>query len=203
MLGLLNVKYVLTCSRPSGLRHLRLLDVDRDISIYQDLCCLPRPFIVHRVRESEDSQDVLSILQNPEFDLVSEIILEKSPPRDFVEPRGGAPQATTEITRYDPNHVTILASTSANGFLFLSDSHYPDWKAYVDGVRTESYQADYAFRAVYLPAGQHTVEFIYEPESFKPTSRISLLTLIGSIVLLVSPWSQKAGEAIGSSLGER
>jgi len=200
LLNLLNVKYVLTSSRlgPKVLHDMALLDVDRDIKIYQNQSCLPRCFIVHHVRVSEDSYNVLRLLQDPEFDLRSEIVLEKSPPSDFMEPQGGLLPATAEITRYEPNRVTILASTLANGFLFLSDSYYPDWKAYVDGVETEIYQADYAFRAVYLAPGQHTVEFIYEPRSFRVASFVSLLTLLGVIVLLVTPWPRKAGYPDGS-----
>jgi len=219
LLGLLNVKYVLTSSRlgPKRLRYLRLLDTDKDIKIYQNLSCLPRAFVVHRVRVSEDSQNVLRILLDPEFDLGSEIVLEKPPPLDFAtgvaevdaelfqlesgsaQPSGSA-QATVEIPRYEPNYVKILTNTLAKGFLFLSDSYYPGWKAYVDGVETEIYQADYAFRAVYLTAGQHTVEFMYEPKLFRPASVASLLALLGVIVLLVSPWSRKEGSSVTSLL---
>ena len=76
MLGLLNVKYVLTCSRPGakGLRDLRLLYVDRDINVYENLRCLPRAFTVDRARVYEDSEDILEALRNPEFDLRSEIV---------------------------------------------------------------------------------------------------------------------------------
>ncbi|KPL16045.1 MAG: hypothetical protein AMJ93_16185 [Anaerolineae bacterium SM23_84] len=70
----------------------------------------------------------------------------------------------------------------------------------MDGVETEIYQADYAFRAVYLTAGQHTVEFMYEPKLFRPASVASLLALLGVIVLLVSPWSRKEGSSVTSLL---
>jgi hypothetical protein len=217
LLGLLNVKYVLTSSRlgPERLRYLQLLDVDKDIHIYKNLSCLPRAFIVHRVRVSEDGQGVLQILQEPGFELGSEIVLEKPPPPGFVagvaesdvelsrRVGGGAgqretAQATAEIARYEPNYVQIEVNSSNNGFLFLSDSYYPGWKAYVDGDETEIYQADYAFRAVYLTSGQHTVEFSYEPRSFKLASLASSLALLAVIVLLVGPWSWKAGDSVAS-----
>jgi hypothetical protein len=217
LLGLLNVKYLLSSSRlgPERLRDLRLLDVDKDISIYENLSCLPRAFVVHRVRVSKDSQSVLRTLQDPEFDLGSEIILEKAPPPDFAAgaaeghvelPRsqdggtgqGDSSRATVEITRYEANYVRISANTLADGFLFLSDSYYPGWKAYVDGVESEIYQADYAFRAVYLTTGRHTVEFSYEPTPFRLASSASLLALLGIIALLVSPWPRQAVGSAGS-----
>jgi uncharacterized membrane protein YfhO len=51
--------------------------------------------------------------------------------------------------------------------LFLSDTYYPGWKAYVDGKETKIYRADYTFRAIYVLGGSHKVEFIYSPLSFK------------------------------------
>jgi hypothetical protein len=217
LLGLLNVKYVLTSSRlgPKRLRYLQLLDVDENIHIYENLSCLPRAFIVHRVQVSEDGQGVLRILLEPGFDLGSEIVLEKLPPPGFVARvaesdvelsrpegdgagQGGIAQATAEIARYEPNYVQIEANSSDDGFLFLSDSYYPGWKAYVDGNETEIYQADYAFRAVYLTSGQHTVEFSYEPRSFRVASLASALALLAVIVLLVDPWTWKAGDSVAS-----
>jgi len=206
LLGLLNTKYVLTSSRLSGeiLQDMRFLAEDGDVRIYENLSWLPRAFIVHRVRVTEDGGDVLRILQDPDLNLGSEIVLERSPPPDFIQASreegdgiqwDDSLQATTEITRYEPNHIGILAKTPAQGFLFLSDSYYPGWKAYVDGAETEIYQANYAFRAVYLPAGEHTIEFIYEPRSFRVASFTSLLALLAVAVLLVSRRSWGPGHS--------
>jgi hypothetical protein len=197
LLDLLNVKYVLTSSTlsPEVLQNMTLLDTNRNIRVYQNLSYLPRAFIVHRVHIGRDDQEILDILQDPEFDPRAEIILEKSPPSAFAASATASradgeatatvsPQATAEITRYDPNHVTVLASTTTDGFLFLSESHDAGWRAYVDGVQTEVYRADYAFRAVYLTAGQHEVEFVYTPRSFGLGLVISLLAALCIILLL-------------------
>jgi uncharacterized membrane protein YfhO len=68
--------------------------------------------------------------------------------------------------------------------LFLSDIYYPGWNAYVDGVKTAMYRADYAFRAVPVKKGNHTVELRYEPESFEIGKDVSLAALFVIIVLL-------------------
>ena len=209
LLNLLNVKYVLTSSRPGPkvLRDMTLLDVDRDIKIYQNLACLPRAFVVHAVRVAKDSQEALRLLQDPNFDLGAEIVLEKAPPPDVAIARGEAQadlqnkltREDAEIALYTPNRVVIRTDTTYPGFLFLSDSYYPDWKAYVDGNVTEIYLADYAFRAVYLASGQHVVEFICEPRSFRLAAGVSLLALLSIVVLLVSPWSRSGAsrQAVG------
>jgi uncharacterized membrane protein YfhO len=48
----------------------------------------------------------------------------------------------------------------------LADVNYDGWNAFLDGERVPLLQADYAFRAVRVPAGKHTVEFRYTPLSF-------------------------------------
>jgi uncharacterized membrane protein YfhO len=62
--------------------------------------------------------------------------------------------------------------------LVLADSHYPGWKAFVDGKQEVIRRANLFFRAVPLPAGNHTVEFRYEPRSFTIGLVISVVTLV-------------------------
>ncbi len=196
LLGLLNVRYVLTSSQLDAdiLRDLRLLNRDGDIRVYENLLCLPRAFVVYRAQVLEQADDALLLLQDPQFDLDSEIILEEQPPPEFVASSrlgstvhpAGSVDASAEITSYEPNRVVIHASTPVDGLLFLSDTYYPGWKAYVDGSVTQVYQADYAFRAVHVPPGEHKVEFVYEPESFRLARWISSLALSGVLLLWIT-----------------
>jgi hypothetical protein len=204
LLNLMNVKYVLSSSRlgPQVLRDMELIATDNDVKVYLNKACLPRAFLVHQVQVVADGPEALRALLDPELDLGSKIVLEKAPPAGFVAAQGspalggtlrspapggtlrGLPTDSVEIMRYTPNRVTIQADAVADGFLFLSDTYYPDWKAYVDGVASEIYPADYAFRAVYLTAGQHVVEFVYEPGSFRLAAAISLTALLTVVALL-------------------
>jgi hypothetical protein len=201
LLGLLNTKYILTSSEldPEVLGHLRLLTEDGQIQVYENLDCLPRAFVVHQVHVQPDGESVLQALQDPSLDLASEIVLEKSPPPKFVPTQSlQAGEEKCDVIRYEGNHVRILTRTRNDGFLFLSDTYYPDWKAYVDGAETEIYRADYAFRAVYLSAGQHVVEFVYEPRTFRWAAVISLAVLLGLSIGVAQPRlpRQKKGETL-------
>ena len=75
-----------------------------------------------------------------------------------------------------PNQVTIHAALDAPGYLVLADTWYPGWQAAVDDVPTEILRANYAFRALRLEAGEHTVEMVYRPT----------LVLVGGVVSLVA-----------------
>ena len=70
-------------------------------------------------------------------------------------------------------------------YLFVSDVHYPGWRAFVDDEEVELLRANYAFRAVKLGPGAHTVRMEYVPLYF----RIGLIFSaagIGLVALLIS-----------------
>ena len=92
-------------------------------------------------------------------------------------------EGSAKIVRYENQTVTIHASVNDFGILVLADSYYPGWKAYVDGRVTRILKANYFFRAVVLAAGEHVVEFRYEPLAFKIGLAVSLTTLCALVLV--------------------
>jgi uncharacterized membrane protein YfhO len=70
----------------------------------------------------------------------------------------------------------------APGVLVLSDSWYPGWTVTVDGQAAALLRANLLFRAVVLPAGEHTVVFEYESASL---TRGVAAALTGGVVVAV------------------
>ena len=63
----------------------------------------------------------------------------------------------------------------------FSEIYYPrGWNVYVDGNKSDYFKTDYALRGMYLPAGNHKIEFRFEPVSFT-IGRTT--TIIGSILV--------------------
>jgi uncharacterized membrane protein YfhO len=62
--------------------------------------------------------------------------------------------------------------------LVVSETFYPAWRAYIDGHPAHIYVADYMFRAVAVPAGEHQVEMRYKSASFQLGLLVSATTLI-------------------------
>jgi uncharacterized membrane protein YfhO len=56
------------------------------------------------------------------------------------------------------------------------------WNAYIDGKKTDYVKTNYALRGINVPAGEHKIEFKFEPTSY---SRGRMLTSIGQIAVLV------------------
>jgi uncharacterized membrane protein YfhO len=98
--------------------------------------------------------------------------------------RGGQGQAT--VTQYATDSVRIHTTASADAWLVLSDTYYPGWVASVDGQPTTVLRGDVLFRAVAVPAGDHDVEFRFEPASVRLGLAISVVSLLLLILALVA-----------------
>lgn len=94
---------------------------------------------------------------------------------------GGAVQVISET----PNQLVIQASAPTNGWLVVSDVWYPGWSARVDQRATSIWRANYLFRAVELPQGDHQVVLSYRPVSFWVGLIISVSAIMGMVVIFV------------------
>ncbi len=206
MLGIANAKYIITEWEISDNQDLTAIFEGKRQRIFENLRVLPRTFVVHRVEVLNDDSAILNRLADPSFDPTNTIVLEEHPTGVTVQPPtlnqlpstssgndtqpelvegvGGVDDYATppttpsdaEIVMHKHNQVEIDVAMAENGFLFLSDVYYPGWNAYVDGSSAHIYQANFLFRAVELSAGTHTVEFRYEPLSFRIGAIVSLLS---------------------------
>jgi len=144
-----------------------------DVKVYENMDVLPRAFVVHRARVAETFP--------PDFDPTAEIIVEGGADLD-ARPIG---PESARVTAYEPERVEIEAELTAPGYLVLTDAHYPGWRAWVDGEEVPIATADLLFRAVYLEAGRHRVEFRFRPRSLWPGTMMSLAGLaVGPISVL-------------------
>lgn len=193
LLNLINVKYIISKYEiPSNQVKLVYMNDQegKEIRVYENLICLPRAFFVPKARIVKDRENILNMLSSPKFDPKEEVIIEEEirNPKSEIQNKSQIPNKSevqnpkSKIIDYQPNKVTINTSCPNDGFLFLSDTYYPGWQAYIDGKLTKVYRANFLFRAIVLPQGDHQVEFVYSPLSFK----IGLLgTLITIIILII------------------
>lgn len=137
---------------------------DGTYQIYENAASYPRAFLVHDFTVIADGAKILSALFSDGTDLRNQVILEKDPPGAGPMPEQCQRSSSdlVSIDSYTPNEVTISVTATCPGILFLSDSYYPGWNAYVDTKKTEVLRANYTFRAVSVPEGTHTVRFSYE-----------------------------------------
>ncbi len=81
-----------------------------------------------------------------------------------------------------PNTLTLEVAAGQEGWLVVADVWYPGWVAEVDNRAAPLYRANYLFRAVPLPSGEHTVRLVYRPWSFYVGLSVSLLAAAGVVL---------------------
>jgi hypothetical protein len=64
--------------------------------------------------------------------------------------------------RFANQSVSFQTEAPAASLVIISQTYYPAWRAYVDGHPTKIWRANYAFQALEVPAGYHTVKLVYE-----------------------------------------
>jgi hypothetical protein len=151
-----------------------------DINIHENTEVFPRVFLVNEFHTVEPDMAQKYLLDNPDFDLRHKVVLEQELSEDRKKLLGSPSNygSTAEIISYAANNIIIHTENKDASLLILTDAYYPGWVSFVDGSKSDIYRADGLVRAVFIPAGEHTVEFSYMPQSFTNGLIISLVTLV-------------------------
>lgn len=160
--------------------------------VYENGNSLLGAFVVERVRICGSVEESMRTLTRG-IEFRKEVIVEGTDAPSLRMGIGSQENYNISLTRYLGDKVKIYSQLENNGVLVLTDTYYPGWRALVDGKETKIFPADVAFRAIALPKGEHSVEFIYIPISFK----IGLWCTLASIVVLVWAGNKIRKSSIG------
>jgi hypothetical protein len=94
--------------------------------------------------------------------------------------------ASITLKQYKPNYLKYTANNSNEGLAVFSEMYYADgWNAFIDGNKVPHFRADYALRALVIPAGKHQIEFKFEPQVVKTGSTIAMASSLGMVLLIL------------------
>jgi hypothetical protein len=151
--------------------------------VWQNPQVLPRAFFAYRY-EIKPKLDILHAMHDGTFSPRDVAYFDEAPkgmPALATQPLDSSESVT--LKQYHNEQVDLETKASGNRLVFMSDTWYPDWSATVDGKETPICRADYAFRAIVVPAGVHQVKFSYYDPKYSTGRSISLgtnsLALIG------------------------
>ena len=91
------------------------------------------------------------------------------------------------ITEFADDSIKLSVHADSAGLVMLSEIYDPDWSVSVDGEHATVYRADSVLRAVAVTAGDHTVEFRYEPRSLRIGIIVS--TIAALLVFAIAVWA--------------
>lgn len=97
-----------------------------------------------------------------------------------------SPEAEIELTSYAPNHLTYKSSSSTDEVAVFSEIYYSKgWQAFIDGEPVPHFRTNYVLRGVKVPAGDHTIEFRFEPATYSRGENIALASSILLLLLII------------------
>jgi Bacterial membrane protein YfhO len=196
-LRLLGVTHVMQPAQAPVVRSagLRVVYAGRDARVYRLAGALPRAFVVPAQRLVSGGDAAFDAITHPRFDGRRVAVTERRAPGlpDTLPGRAGGAGNDARIARYEPERVVIRSRSAGPGMLVLSDNYFPGWKAKLDGRQVPIQRVDYVLRGVRIGSGAHTVEFRYEPLSWRIGWIVTLISSVGLLVALVVGWRRRRG----------
>lgn len=170
-LSFLNVRYALTAEVHGVPDGWKLRASDRGTRLLENSAALPRAFVPRVVRY---------VRENP--------VEEMKSVSDFAE------TAWIESAAYEPHQTAngpgsvairragleyhLETTMDRAGWIVISETAWPGWRAYVDDARQRVHFANHAFLGVHVPKGRHRVRLVYLPQSFTRGRWITGITLL-------------------------
>lgn len=146
------------------------------LKIYENPNALPRAYLTGKVQVYEDPGELWNRMLD-EADL-SVAYLEDD--AGFTLSGGGIREVDELVM--DINSFKIKTSAEDDNLLVLAEQYYPGWHVYIDGEESHIYRANYLFNGVFVPNGEHTVEFVYRPRNFFAGAAVSVVVFLGLIL---------------------
>ena len=146
--------------------------VEETIRLYRYRDSLGRFILYNNVISVKNADGAIKLMEDKNIDLRSHLII--------VEPEWDS-QVTwnntllvkdkkyhdsVSLISYNPGKIELKCESEKDSYLYVTDTFYPGWRAYIDGKETKILKANIAFKAVRVPKGSHIVVFKYMPLSF-------------------------------------
>ena len=144
---------------------------DRHV-VYRNTGAFPRFGLYYEAQEVKSDEEALDNIANGSIDFRKIILLEEKLP--ILEPGTGS----AKLINSTVNSLSFETKTNTPALFYISDTYFPGWEAKVNGKTQKIYRANYNFRAVLVPEGDSTVEFMYAPSSFRLGVVISVVSLL-------------------------
>ena len=151
-----------------------------------------RAFLTDSIVSAQTDREAFELVTHSDIDTARQVVLiepDAEVARGFLsgsrspEPAAAAAGAV-RLLRDDGNNCSFEVHAVRHALLFVADNYFPNFAARVDGQRVPLWRANYAYRAVPVEPGRHTVEFYWRPYDFYLGLAV---TSVGILVLIAAP----------------
>ncbi|GGA85731.1 YfhO family protein [Puia dinghuensis] len=150
---------------------------------------------IHYVKDGNEEMKALDSINVRDTAIIQQQFesLVKAPP---------VPDSTASIRLKENlnDKLTYQFSGKTNQFAVFSEIYYDKgWNAFIDGNKADYCRVDYVLRGMAIPAGEHTIEFRFEPHSYAVASTLSVwssLLVYGLLITAaVGEWKRRSQPA--------
>ncbi len=166
-------------NRPES--HTAAISTNGPYAVFEFSGALPRATVLTRWSVETNDSGAMARIVDPVFDPTREVVLSEAPAG--ITASTESPRGEATIRSFKPRHVVVQAKAPQAGILLLNDRWHEHWHATVDGKPAPVLRANFIMRGVALPAGEHTVEFRFDPPHGALTITLSAVA-VGALLLL-------------------
>lgn len=112
-------------------------------------------------------------------------IVERPDSNKVLQPQWDSASAI-RMTKFDNDVIEYDATCNGPQFAVFSEVYYPaGWNAYIDGKKAAYCNTNYILRGLSVPAGKHSIKFVFEPASVKKGRTIIFIASIFIVLFFV------------------
>jgi hypothetical protein len=155
---------------------------------------------IHYVKDGDEEMQALDSINVRDTAIVQQQFASK-----IAFPPAPDTTATIKLVTNDNDKIDYTFSAHSNQFAVFSEIYYDKgWNAYVDGKPADYVRVDYVLRGMAVPAGDHAIEFRFEPHSYKVGMLLTTwfnLAIYGLLIAgLVMEWRKRKPKGAGATV---
>jgi hypothetical protein len=131
----------------------------KDLALFEFTGALPRAKLYTNWQVSTNDAVTLKTLADKNFDPQQTVLVSTPLPASPAVNSTNENSGTVDFKSYKPADIVFDTKSGTASVLLLNDKYDASWHVSVDGKPAELLRCNFIMRGVYLPPGNHTVEF--------------------------------------------
>ena len=157
--------------------------ISQQQQLQQNPGALGNAWFVESIRKVSTPNEEIDALRT--ITPANEAVVLDSEFNNYINSFDPSKNGTITLTDYKPNYLSYATNAASEQLAVFSEIWYgpnKGWKAFIDGQAVDHIRANYILRALRVPAGEHKIEFKFEPDNYYTGATLSL---ISSLLILV------------------
>lgn len=158
-----------------------IVSTEGRVSVFQNPRYLPKVWRADKVEFVQDENSLIAKLNRLKWGEKTVLISGNGKEVSYL------PDDSFKVSDYleNFNKIKFSVEASESSYIFISESFNKDWKATIDGRKTNLLRANYLFSALEIGSGKHQIVLNYEPMLFQIGLKVSIITTLFLFIYLL------------------